>query len=115
MRRRAPLIAAAVLAFLAISFVLARWLSVENDERDAIVALLEKRSGGPVDIVRLDSGTSYTLGTAEGWTRVVWTSEAHDTTVVQCVRVRRKGNPLTGRSVSLLRLSAPLRDREGSC
>jgi hypothetical protein len=35
--------------------------------------------------------------------------------VVQCVRVRRKGNPLTGRSVTLLRLSAPLADNEGSC
>ena len=115
MRRRAPLIAVAVLAFLAISFALARWLAVENDERDAIVELLEKRSGGPIDIVRLDSETSHTLGTAEGWSRVVWTREGRDDTIVQCVRVRRDGNPLTGRSVTLLRLSAPLRDREGSC
>ena len=115
MRRRTPLIAAAVLAFLAVSFALARWLAVENTERDAIVELLEQRSGGPVDVVRLDSGTSYTLGTAEGWSRVVWARDARATPVVQCVRVRRKGNPLTGRSVTLLRLSAPLRDSEGSC
>ena len=115
MRRRAPLIAAVVLAFLALSFALARWLAVENAERDAIVDLLKQRSGGSVQIVRLDSDTAYSLGNAEGWSRVVWTRDEDAVPVVQCVRVRREGNPLTGRSVSLLRLSAPLRDSEGSC
>ena len=72
---------------------------------------------GPLDvkIARLDSGTAYTLGTNEGWSRVVWVHDPHARPVVQCVRVRRKGNPLTGRSVSLLRVTAPLADNEGSC
>jgi hypothetical protein len=68
-----------------------------------------------VKIARLDSGTSYSLGTSEGWSRVVWVRGVESRPVVQCVRVRRKGNPLTGRSVTLLRLSAPLADNEGSC
>jgi hypothetical protein len=73
------------------------------------------RGRGAVKIARLDSGTSYSLGTSEGWSRVVWVRGVESRPVVQCVRVRRKGNPLTGRSVSLLRLTAPLADNEGSC
>ncbi|MCW3003824.1 MAG: hypothetical protein JWQ20_3122 [Conexibacter sp.] len=74
-------------------------------------------SGGAasVKIARLDSGTSYSLGTSEGWSRVVWVRGVNAIPVVQCVRVRRHGSPLTGRSVSLLRLTAPLADNEDSC
>jgi len=51
-----------------------------------------------------------------GQTRVVWFVKGReDDTVVQCILVRRTGNVLAGLSVSLLRLSAPLADREGSC
>jgi hypothetical protein len=72
--------------------------------------------GAPsVKIARLDSGTSYSLGTSEGWSRVVWVRGVNAVPVVQCVRVRRHGSPLTGRSVSLLRLTAPLADNEDSC
>jgi hypothetical protein len=73
------------------------------------------RGTGAVKIARLDSGTSYSLGTSEGWSRVVWVAGVNSRPVVQCVRVRRRGSPLTGRSVSLLRLTAPLADNEGSC
>jgi hypothetical protein len=79
-------------------------------------AFLPRVSGpGQVKIARLDSGTSYSLGTSEGWSRVVWVRGVDGRPVVQCVRVRRHGSPLTGRSVSLLRLTAPLADNEGSC
>jgi hypothetical protein len=80
---------------------------------DAFVPRL--RAAGTVKIARLDSGTSYSLGTDTGWSRVVWLVEPHGIPRVQCVLVRRKGSPLTGRSVSLLRLGAPLADNEGSC
>jgi hypothetical protein len=73
------------------------------------------RGAGAVKIARLDSGTSYSVGTSEGWSRVVWVAGVNSRPVVQCVRVRRQGSPLTGRSVSLLRLTAPLADNEGSC
>ena len=34
---------------------------------------------------------------------------------MQCVLVRREGNAIAGMTVSLLRITAPFRDRESSC
>ncbi len=79
-------------------------------------AFLPKVTGtGAVKIARLDSGTSYSLGTSTGISRVVWVHGIDSRPIVQCVTVRRRGGPLTGRSVSLLALSAPLADNEDSC
>lgn len=77
--------------------------------------LPQTKGAGAVKIARLDSGTSYSLGAATGTTRVVWVHGVDSRPLVQCVVVRREGGPLTGRSVSLLRLSAPLADNEASC
>ena len=146
LRRRLPLIVAAVVVFLAISFELARWLSTESTERDKVHKLLEAEARGDapgmlaqlhgcgtaacrataeraaralkrrgaVKIVNYESGTSYALGSATGATRVAWTSLEQGLVVVQCVTVRRGGSALAGRSVTLLRISAPI-DRQGSC
>ena len=146
LRRRLPLIVAAVVVFLAISFELARWLSTESTERDKVHKLLEAEARGDaqgmlarlrgcdtaacratveraartlkrrgaVKIVNYESGTSYALGSATGDTRVAWTSLEQGLVVVQCVTVRRDGSALAGRSVTLLRISAPI-DRQGSC
>jgi len=79
-------------------------------------AFLPKVTGtGAVKIARLDSGTSYSLGTSTGTSRVVWVHGVDSRPIVQCVLVRREGDPLTGRSVSLLALSAPLANNEDSC
>jgi len=64
-------------------------------------------------IARYDSGTSRSLGAKTGATRVVWFL-GDDLPTVQCVQVRRRGNPLTGPTVTLLRLSAPI-EREAPC
>ena len=146
LRRRLPLIVAAVVVFLAISFELARWLSTESTERDKVHKLLEAETRGDaqgmlaqlhgcgsavcrgtverfaralkrpgaVKIVNYESGTSYALGSATDDTRVAWTSLEQGLVVVQCVTVRRDGSVLGGRSVTLLRISAPI-DRQGSC
>jgi hypothetical protein len=152
-RTRAPvlkrllLIAAAILAFLLVSGVLARFLSVENTERDADLALIEAqahgeegkmldrihgcreqprcvaavranlanprlRRPGAVKILQLESHTSYSLTGATGNTRVAWTVIG-TLPVVQCVRVRRSGNFLTGIKVTLLGLSAPIPNESG--
>jgi hypothetical protein len=66
-------------------------------------------------IVRLDSDTAYSLGTSEGWSRVVWVRTPESRPVVQCVRVRREGGPFAGRTITLLRVTAPLADNEQSC
>jgi hypothetical protein len=142
--RRWAAVAVAVVVFLAISFLLARWLGTENAERDAVLAVLqaqargdagamarmvhcpddvcraqlrqdarELRAPGDVTIVRIDSGTSHALTSKTGQTRVVWITP-HRLTTVQCVRVRRSGTPLSGQSVTLLGLSAPI-GREAAC
>lgn len=147
-RKRLPLIALGVLLFLAISFLLARWLSVENAERDADLALIEAeargdaqgmirrlsgcrarpacvrsvqanvanprlRRSGAVKILQLVSATSYSLTGASGKTRLAWTVIGR-LPVVQCVGVRRSGNPLTGIEVTLTSLSAPI-PNEADC
>ena len=146
MRRRWPIIVPAVIVFLAISLLLARWLSTEGDERDKVHSLLTSQARGDaagmlaqlrgcndaacratvardaqtlkrrgaVKIVSYESGTSYALGSATGTTRVAWTSLQQGLVEVQCVTVRRAGSVLGGRSVTLLRISAPI-DRQGSC
>jgi hypothetical protein len=70
---------------------------------------------GNPKIVRLDSDTAYSLGTSEGWSRVVWVRTPEARPVVQCVRVRREGGPFAGRTITLLRVTAPLADNEQSC
>jgi hypothetical protein len=137
---RLSLIGLAVLLFLAISVVLARWLSLENVERDDVLAVLQaqargdaaavlaqlhgcradpgcvatveanvRRLRGPGDlkILAYDSHTSYALTSATGKTRVAWKLSGR-LPVVQCALVRRSGNALTGLSVTLRALSAPI-------
>jgi hypothetical protein len=72
------------------------------------------RRRGDVKILSYDSHTSYALGSATGPTRVAWTIVDRGLPVVQCVTVRRTGTVLAGRSVTLLRLSAPI-TRQGTC
>jgi hypothetical protein len=145
-RKRLILIAFGTIVFLAISGLLARWLSTENAERNAIYTLLRAqargdadamadrisgcaarppcqkqmrdlatklRRPGPVKILNLQSQTSHSLTGATGLTRVAW--KAPDRlAVVQCILVRRKGNPVTGLSITLLELNAPIA-RTGVC
>jgi hypothetical protein len=142
-RRRVALVAA-VAAFLVVSALVARWLGTEGTERAAVVELIEAqgrgdtsavlagldcgderctrdaranarrlRVEGDVEIIRYDSATARALSTQTGPTRVVWRGPGRLPTV-QCVLVRRDGNPAAGTSVTLLRLSTPI-DRESSC
>ena len=140
------LIAAGLLLFVAISVWLARFLSTENDERDAIVSLLREQTAGnaegmldrlhgcrrdpacvatvrenarsehrpgAVQILALSSPIAYTLTQASGETRVAWRAGS-GMPVVQCVFVERQGNPLTGLSVVLRRIAAPIQT-EADC
>jgi len=146
--KRVALITAAVTVFVLISGLLARWLQVENTERDDDLALIEsqakgdvqgvlaKLSGcstrpacvaqvranaanprllrkGAVKILQLESPTAYSLTGATGKTRLAWTVIGR-LPVVQCVEVRRTGNPISGITVTLLALSTPIAN-EGNC
>jgi hypothetical protein len=142
--KRLVLIAAAVVVFLAICVVVARWLSADTDERGQVVELLRAQSRGDADamlrrlecrdpacvaLVRANARRLrghgelkvplYQSGTAHALrSRTRPTRVVWFTpgrlTTVQCVLVRRTGNVFAGTSVSLLRLSAPI-GRESSC
>lgn len=65
------------------------------------------RRNGAVKILTLSSQTAYALTGAKGTTRVAWTVIGRLPTV-QCVSVTRSGNFLSGVSVRLTGLSAPI-------
>jgi hypothetical protein len=139
-------IALGVLLFLAVSAWLARFLSTENAEREAVVALLRQQAAGnaqgmlsrlrgcraqpaclatvqlnaqrerrpgAIQVLALSSPTAYSLTAASGETRVAWRAGV-GLPVVQCVFVARRGNALTGLSVQLRRISAPIAN-EADC
>ena len=83
--------------------------------QDRLARLAERleQPGEELRIARYDSETSRALGEETGATRVVWFA-GDGLPTVQCVAVRRRGNPLTGPTVTLLRLSAPI-GREAPC
>ncbi|MDX6641217.1 MAG: hypothetical protein QOF12_2228 [Solirubrobacteraceae bacterium] len=72
-----------------------------------------RRPGTP-KIIAYDSKTSYVLGAATGTTRVAWTIVGRGLPVVQCVVVHRGGSVIAGRTVRLLRISAPI-GNESTC
>lgn len=142
--RRPLIIATLVLLFSGVSLLVGRWLHADSVERGAVEELLNAqargdaaamlrrldcpdarcreqarvnarrlKAPGEVEIARYDSSTSHALGSTTEPTRVVWITPNRLTTV-QCVLVRREGGLLSGPSVSLLRVSAPI-ERESSC
>jgi hypothetical protein len=137
-RLRILLIGAGVVVFLVISGLLARFLSVENLERDDVLGLLQSeaagnagqmfhqlhgctascqaivradatrlRGAGAVKILAYQSGTAFALTGKTGQTRVAW-KLAGRLPDVQCVTLRRGGNPISGINVTLLRISRPI-------
>jgi hypothetical protein len=71
------------------------------------------RRSGAVKILSLKSSTAYALTGATGKTRIAWTVIGR-LPVVQCIEVRRSGNPISGIDVTLLSLSAPI-ENEADC
>lgn len=146
--RRGLWIVLAVTVVAVVGFLLARYLTTENRERNDVLRLLEAQARGDADamldlldpscrrsaactravranadklkrdgepkIIAYGSKTAYALGEAEGLTRVAWTVVDNGLPVVQCVRVRRGGSAIAGRTVTLLRISAPI-GNEASC
>ena len=145
-RRRLAVVVGCLVLFLTVGFVLGRFLSAENVEREDILAVLQAqargdapaelallgecppdsrcaaavrtsaaslRRSGDVKIVSLKSSANSSLTSSTGTTRVAWTVIGR-LPVVQCVRVHRSGNVLSGVSVRLLALSAPI-ENEADC
>jgi hypothetical protein len=137
-RLKIALISLGVVAFLVISGLLARFLSVENLERQDVLGLLRieargdaagmfaqlhkctgacpadvrsdatrLRGGGVVKILAYQSATAFALTGKTGQTRVAWKLGSR-LPYVQCVTLHRGGNPISGITVTLLRISRPI-------
>ena len=133
---RALLIVIGLVAFLAVSFGLARWLTTDNTERAKVERLLEAQLRGDAGAMlrELDDCSDACAGQARANARrlrrpgklliVLYESETsralgsksgatrvvwktpQTLTVVQCVAVRRKGSALAGQGTALLRIGA---------
>lgn len=66
------------------------------------------RRAGQVGIAEINTSAGFALTGTTGTARVAWNA-ADPRPVVQCVRVRRSGNALTGFRVELLRLSRKIK------
>ena len=76
---------------------------------------LRLRRDSELKVALYQSQTAHALRSRTQYTRVVWFPSGREAeTTVQCVLVRREGNALTGMTVSLLRVTAPI-GRESSC
>jgi hypothetical protein len=141
---RRAVIALAVIGFLAVSTLVARWLTTDNAERDQVTQLLsaQLRDDPRTMLRRLHGCTgacaaqvvatarrlrrpgplqivAYDSATAHSlWSNSGPTRVVWKTpttlTVVQCVGVRRTGDALRGLSIRLLTLS-PSRPRTSGC
>lgn len=69
-------------------------------------AALSRR--GQVLILQLNSSAGFSLGSTLGTARVAWRAGSA-LPIVQCVRVRRAGNALSGLRVELLEISARIK------
>ena len=77
----------------------------------AFVAKLKRP--GEVEILQYLPSVQVTFTRTTGTGRIAWRAGRNGLPVVQCVRVRRDG-PLTGNTVELLSISAPI-DNESAC
>ena len=142
--RRRVAIALAIVAFLAVSAIVARWLQADNAERARIERLLSAQGRGDAaamakELSSCDAACEEQLTRlaarlrGDGKVEIVRydshtahaLGEAEGPTrvvwqrkgllpTVQCVEVRRTGTAVTGPAVTLLSLSAPI-GRESSC
>jgi hypothetical protein len=62
------------------------------------------RHAGAVSIIQIQPSAGFSLGSTVGTARVAWQAGG-SLPIVQCVRVRRAGNALSGLRVQLLELS----------
>ena len=63
---------------------------------------------GSIKILELNPSAGFSLSSTEGTARVAWRA-GDSLPIVQCVRVRRAGNALSGLRVQLLEISARIK------
>ncbi len=78
--------------------------TVPSCRRRAAVNAAALKHAGDVSIIQIQPSTSFSLGGTEGTARVAWNAGG-SLPIVQCVKVRRAGNPISGLRVQLLEVS----------
>jgi hypothetical protein len=63
------------------------------------------KHAGTVSIIQIQPSTSFSIAGTLGTARVAWNVTGRPQPVVQCVRVRRTGNAITGLKVELVEVS----------
>lgn len=72
------------------------------------------KRAGMVSVLQYQASTGFSLASTLGDARVAWEVVDETKPIVQCIRVRRAGNALTGIHIELLGISARLKS-SGSC
>jgi hypothetical protein len=67
------------------------------------------KRAGSVSVLQYQASTGFSLATTLGDARVAWEVVDETKPIVQCVRVRRAGNAVTGIHIELLDISARLK------
>lgn len=80
-------------------------------QRAAVNAAALKHAG-VVSIILLQPSTSFSLGGSEGTARIAW-QVGSSLPIVQCVKVHRTGNPISGLGVQLLVVSRKIQSDTG--
>jgi hypothetical protein len=80
-------------------------------ERAAEDAMTLRRAGS-LKILELNASAGFSLGSTVGTARVAWRA-GNGLPVVQCVRVRRAGNAISGLRVELLEISRRIKSNRG--
>jgi hypothetical protein len=63
------------------------------------------KHAGTVSIIQIQPSTSFSIAGTQGTARVAWNVAGRPQPIVQCVRVRRTGNAISGLRVQLLEVS----------
>ena len=68
---------------------------------------------GDVQVLNYAASVSFSIAGTAGTGRIAW-QVPHRSPVVQCARIRRKGNAISGFKIHVLTLTAPIRS-DASC
>jgi hypothetical protein len=71
------------------------------------------KHSGAVSIIQIQPSTSFSIAGTLGTARVAWNVAGRSHPIVQCVRVHRTGNVITGLRVELLEVSRRINSESG--
>jgi hypothetical protein len=86
-------------------------VACQKTVRDAVAAV---PLAGRIEVLSYEPSTGFSFGGSRGTGRIAWRTAPAGRPVVQCVGVRRTGDPVSGLGVSLTSVTRPIRT-DASC